>query len=90
VSLAGHNAQQVHVALNHARRQIMNAQHALPNLFHRPVRLRVRYPDAEKQVVSFIEDEEEFDGYEQEVKRMIQLQGMVSPQFDAVALEAWD
>jgi hypothetical protein len=68
----------------------MNAQQTLKALFHRPVRMRVRYPDAVKEVVTFVEDEEEFDGYEQEVKRMIQLQGMVSPQFDAVALEAWD
>jgi hypothetical protein len=69
----------------------MNAQQALKSFLHRPVRVRVRYPDAAKEVVGFIEDEEEeFDGFEQEVKRMIQLQGMVSPQFDAVALEAWD
>jgi hypothetical protein len=68
----------------------MNAQQALHAFFHRPIRLRVQYPDATKEVVTFIEDDEEFDGYEQEVKRMIQLQGMVSPQFDAVALEAWD
>ncbi len=68
----------------------MNATQAIKGFFHRPVRLRVQYPDAAKEVVGFIEDDEEFDGYEQEVKRMIQLQGMVSPQFDAVALEAWD
>jgi molybdopterin converting factor small subunit len=68
----------------------MNATQTIKGLFHRPVRVRVQYPGATKEVVGFIEDEEEFDGFEQEVKRMIQLQGMLSPQFDAVALEAWD
>jgi hypothetical protein len=68
----------------------MNATQAMKSFFHRPIRVRVQYPDAVKEVTAFIEDDEEFDGYEQEVKRMIQLQGMVSPQFDAVALEAWD
>ena len=69
----------------------MNAEHTLKQFFHRPVRVKVKFPGADRDLVSFIEDEDEGnDSYEAEVKRMIELCGMVTPQYDAVSLESWD
>jgi hypothetical protein len=69
-----------------------NTQAATATEFtHRPVKVRVRFPKALRTVIGFIEDDaDDGDQFETEVKRMIQLSGMVSPQYDAVALESWD
>lgn len=67
-----------------------NVQTTLSQFAHRPLRIRVRFPDALRSLVGFIEDDEDVDTFESEVKRMIELSGMVTPQYDAVALESWD
>ena len=49
----------------------MNASQTISRFFHRPVKVNVRFPGANRKVVGFIEDDEDFDGFESEVKRMI-------------------
>ena len=68
----------------------MNAQQTIARFFHRPVGVRVKFPNASRQIVGFIEDEEDFDGFESELKRMIELSGMVKPQYEPVVIESWD
>jgi hypothetical protein len=52
----------------------------------------VRAPERGGRLVSFIEDEADVDSYEAEIKRMIELSGMVTPQYDGAGLdlESWD
>ena len=68
----------------------MNAQQAINRFFHRPVRVSVKFPNASRQIVGFIEDEEDFDSFESELKRMIEMSGMVTPQYEPVVTESWD
>lgn len=63
---------------------------SLTQFIHRPIRVRVQFPGSSRSLLSFIETEEDADDFESEVKRMIELNGMVSPQYDAVALESWE
>ena len=42
----------------------MNAQQAVSRFFHRPVRVRVKFPNASCQILGFIKDEEDFDSFE--------------------------
>ena len=62
----------------------------LTQFIHRPIRVRVQFPGSTRSLLSFIETEDDADNFESEVKRMIQLNGMVAPQYDAVALESWE
>jgi hypothetical protein len=68
----------------------MSVQQAVSRFFHRPVRVAVKFPNARRQIVGFIEEEEDFDSFESELKRMIELSGMVKPQYEAVVVESWD
>lgn len=68
----------------------MNAQQTIARFFHRPVRVTVKFPNASRRIVGFIEDEEDFDTFESELKFMIELSGMVKPQFEPVVIESWD
>jgi hypothetical protein len=68
----------------------MNAAQAITRFFHRPVRVSVKFPNASRQIVGFIEDDEDFDGFESELKRMIEMSGMVTPQYEAVVTESWE
>jgi hypothetical protein len=62
----------------------------LTQFIHRPIRVRVQFPGSTRSLLSFIETEDDADNFEAEVKRMIQLNGMVAPQYDAVAIESWE
>jgi hypothetical protein len=66
----------------------MNTSQTISRFFHRPVKVNVRFPGASRKLVGFIEDDEDFDGFESEVKRMIELSGAVTPQYEAIALES--
>jgi hypothetical protein len=68
----------------------MNASQTINRFFHRPVRVDVKFPGVNRKLVGFIEDEGDYDGFESEVKRMIELSGMVTPQYEAVAIESWE
>ena len=68
----------------------MNAQQAISRFFHRPARVSVKFPNASRQIIGFIEDEEDFDSFESELKRMIEMSGMVTPQYEPVVRESWD
>ena len=50
----------------------------------------MKFPNASRQIVGFIEDEEHFDSFESELKRMIEMSGMVTPQYEPVVTESWD
>jgi hypothetical protein len=66
--------------------------YAVEQFFHRPVHSIVRAPEQGGRLVSFIEDETDMDSYEAELKRRIELSGMVTPQYDGAGLdlESWD
>lgn len=68
----------------------MNAQQAISRFVHRPVRVSVKFPNASRQIVGFIEDEEDFDSFESELKRMIEMSGMVTPQYEPVVTKSRD
>ena len=68
----------------------MNAQQAINRFFQRPVRVSVKFPNASRQIVGFIEDKEDFDSFESELKRMIKLAGMVKPRYEPIVTESWD
>ena len=68
----------------------MNAQQTIARFFHRPIRVSVKFPNTSRQIGGFIEDDEDFDGFESELKRMIELSGMVKPQYEPVVIESWD
>ena len=68
----------------------MQALARLNQFIHRPVRVRVQFPGSARTLLGFIETEDDADDFESEVKRMIQLNGMVSPQYDHVAIESWE
>jgi hypothetical protein len=79
---------QTHLTI--ARRLAMNATQVIRQFFHRPVRVSVKFPSGSRQIVGFIEDDDDFDGFELELKRMIEMSGMVTPQYEAVVTESWD
>ena len=68
----------------------MIGQQAIKTFFHRPVRVSMQFPTSSRKVVGFIEDDEDFDNFESEVKRTIAMSGMVKPQYEAVVMESWD
>ena len=76
--------------INPLEGDVMNAQQTTARFFHRPVRVSVKFSNSRRQIVGFIEDEEDFDGLESELKRMIELSGMVKPQYEPVVIESWD
>ena len=51
----------------------------------RPLRISVRFSDGARDAVAFFEDDGETDGYEAEVKRMIEFGGMVTPDIGMAA-----
>ena len=50
----------------------------------------MQFPKSSRKLVGFIEDDEDFDTFESEIKRMIGMSGMVTPQYEPVVLESWD
>ena len=68
----------------------MIGQQTIKTFFHRPVRVSVQFPKNSRKLVSFIEDDEDFDNFESEMKRMIAMSGMVTPQYEPVVMESWD
>ena len=66
----------------------MIGQLAIKTFFHRPVRVSVQFPNSSRKLVGFIEDDEDFDNFESEIKRMIGMSGMVTPQYEPVVLES--
>jgi hypothetical protein len=68
----------------------MSAQQTSSRFFHRPVRVNVKFGEVHRRVVAFIEDNEDFDEFEYEVKRMIERSGKVTPDYETVAPESLD
>ena len=68
----------------------MIGQTAVKSFSHRPVRVSVQFPKSSRKLVGFIEDDEDFDDFESEIKRMIAMSGVVTPQYEPVVLESWD
>ena len=55
---------------------------------HKPLRRRLR--GAIRKLTHFIQEDEDFDNYEAQLRSTIELSGMVSPQYDSITLESWD
>jgi hypothetical protein len=68
----------------------MNNASVLNSHFHPFTQVRAKLGSAVHAIVSLLDDEEGGDSYEMELKRMIEVSGMVTPHYDAVALESWD
>ena len=68
----------------------MIGQQTIKTFFHRPVRVSVKFPKGSHGLVGFIEDDEDFDNFESEMKRMIAMSGMVTTQYEPVVMESWD
>lgn len=69
----------------------MHANFANPEQFgavHKPLGRRLR--GAIRTLTEFILEDEEFDGYEAQLRSAIEVSGMVSPQYDSITLESWD
>jgi hypothetical protein len=62
------------------RNDIMTSQADLHPFPHRPIRVSVQFPDTLRALVGFVGEDEDLETFESEVKRMIELCGMVSPQ----------
>ena len=58
------------------------------NLAPKPIGKRLR--SAIRTLTAFIQEDEEFDSYEAQLRSTIELSGMVSPQYDSITLESWD
>ncbi len=54
----------------------------------KPLGRRLR--GAMRKLPEFIQDDEDFDNYEAQLRSTIELSGMVSPQYDSITLESWD
>ena len=57
---------------------------------HRKVRVGPRVSGATRLLRAFFEDDGDWDGYEEEIRRMIDLSGMVSPQYDMSGIDLQD
>ena len=68
----------------------MISQSAVKTFFHRPVRVSVQLAKSRRTLVGFIEDDGDFDDFESEIKRMIAMSGMVTPQYEPVVMESWE
>jgi hypothetical protein len=69
----------------------MDAQFANPGqlgVSHKPLGRSLR--GALRKLTEFIQEDEDFDTYEAQLRSTIELSGMVSPQYDSITLESWD
>jgi len=55
-----------------------------------PVRVILKVAHETRSMRAFVEDDGDFDPAEHEIKRMIELSGMVSPQFEALEADLFD
>jgi hypothetical protein len=70
---------------------IMHTQFANSGQFNatqKPIGKRLR--SAIRTLATFLQEDEEFDSYEAQLRSTIELSGMVSPQYDSITLESWD
>jgi hypothetical protein len=58
------------------------------NATQKPIGKRLR--SAIRTLATFLQEDEEFDSYEAQLRSTIELSGMVSPQYDSITLESWD
>ena len=69
----------------------MHTHFANPNelgVTQKPIGKRLR--SAIRTPTAFLQEDEEFDSYEAQLRSTIELSGMVSPQYDSITLESWN
>ena len=69
----------------------MHAHFANPeqlSVSHKPLGRRLRR--AISTLTAFLQEDEDFDSYEAQLRSTIELSGMVSPQYDSITLESWN
>jgi hypothetical protein len=65
----------------------MGTQHPANRFFHRPIRVIVRFPCGNRELVTFIEDEGAPDSGTPEVKCMVEPPGWLSPQYERLEID---
>jgi len=68
----------------------MNPTSTVRSFALQPVRVSLKVAGETRSLQAFVEDDGDFDPAEHEIKRMIELSGMVSPQYEALEAGLFD